>query len=69
MSSKAQHIADIAYEEAARVTTNKLYSISHGSSRWSEYKSFAMEVKKKNYAKAKDIIIKMLPKMDRFIGE
>ena len=77
MKENAQEIARKAYGEALKVTSNRLYLISHEaplkwwkkSHKWPEYVNFANAVKDKNYKKAKEIIVAMLPKMDDYINK
>ena len=77
MKENAQAIARKAYSEALKVTSNRLYLISHEaplkwwkkSHKWSEYVDFANAVKDKDYKKAKEIIVAMLPKMDSYINK
>ena len=78
MSENAQNIANKVYAEALKVTTNRLYSISHDirnnqgvitHKKWKEYTNFANAVKDQNYSNARDVLLGMLPKMDKYIGE
>ena len=77
MKGNAQRIAEVAYGEALKVTSNRLYLISHEVSlnNWKkshkrpEYVNFANAVKDKDYQKAKEIIVAMLPKMDTYINK
>jgi len=69
MDPKAQEIANTAYLEARKVESNALYSISHGKGKWESYVKFANAMRDKKYTEAKNIIIDMLPRMDRFINK
>ena len=69
MNPVAQKIAKDAYDEARKVKSNALYNVSHGKGRWSQYVNFANAMRNKEYQKAKDIIIKMLPDMDKEINK
>jgi hypothetical protein len=77
MNKNAQRIAEVAYGEALKVTSNRLYLISHEvslgkrkkSHKWPEYVNFANAVKDKDYKKAREIIVAMLPKMDNYINK
>jgi hypothetical protein len=84
MSENAQNIANKVYAEALKVTTNRLYSISHDirnnqgvitHQKWKEYTNFANAVKDQNYSNAREVLLgkdgknSMLQKMDKYIGE
>lgn len=69
MDPKAQEIANTAYLEARKVESNALYSISHGKGKWESYVKFANAMRDKKYTEAKNIIVDMLPRMDRFINK
>jgi hypothetical protein len=76
MSEKAKAIASKVYSESLKVTSNRLYAISHDirnnqgvviQRKWDRYSRFADAMKDQNYSEAKDILVNMLPDMDRYV--